>query len=845
MRKLEEAGSDNSQTRITNYFVVLNKLALLLKENSELSKALVQAAQDNAPDFDTELSVEPILHNMLLTAQKNVHKTPHKRQHEEMLIKFATSLFIYSGPMAYNFLHNNLPNALPSLRTVQRKVNSEYKVIDEGTLRFDELDEHLKVHDSPPFVAIGEDATRLIARVDYDKLTDRLVGFVLPIDNKGLPQNNIFLASSFAAIENYFKTSTIAKHAFLYMAQPLKSSAPAFILGCMTTDNKFTAEHVLKRWSHIHTECAKRGITVVSFGADGDSRELKSMRISCQLLQKSQSQFTLSPSATISPIDIPKSWSNWFAVKHPTYINCSQDTVHIAVKLKSRLLKPSIILPMGKYIAGVHHLKLVKSTFKKGDHSMREKDLNHNDKQNFEAVRRITSQSTVNLLKQIPDANGTIYYLEIIKCVTNSFLEKEMLPLQRVQSIWYATFFCRYWRQYILSHQAYTLQNNFITLNAYLCIEINAHSLITFLLLAIEKHDSSLFLPWLLGSQSCEKAFRACRSMSSTFSTIINFGMLGLLRRLHRMQIQMTLEAQNNGIRYPVNDKQGSITEHDLSKITFEDIENSVLQGKRRAQEAMEDLGIKSEIKNELWEYPPMPVIEKNEEEIVEKDGDEYFEGPIEEEELLHQTLQNEVIDDVLSIENATDAVLVSQNLAFKKIQNVTTQLPLYKSTIMNTASKEKGHFLPIDYNGQTMYIRKSTAVWLFNEGERLSSDRLIRVRDSQPFHTTMEQAQEDDQHVHVAEAITTGDMCVFLIDENIKIGRVLQFAYVTEKQKKVREFKEKTVATRYKNEIGVLCTWFDKAPQWESTFIMRSNSSSEAHFYVPIETCVLLENHH
>ena len=30
--------------------------------------------------------------------------------------------------------------------------------------------------------------------------------------------------------------------------------------------------------------------------------------------------------------------------------------------------------------------------------------------------------------------------------------------------------------------------------------------------------------------------------MSSTFSTVVNFGMLGLLRRLDHMQIQMTLE---------------------------------------------------------------------------------------------------------------------------------------------------------------------------------------------------------------------------------------------------------------------------------------------------------------
>lgn len=54
-----------------------------------------------------------------------------------------------------------------------------------------------------------------------------------------------------------------------------------------------------------------------------------------------------------------------------------------------------------------------------------------------------------------------------------------------------------------------------------------------------------------------------------------------------------------------------SITEHDLSKITNQDIENSILQGKRRAQDAMNKLGIKSEIKHEFWEYPPMPVIQK------------------------------------------------------------------------------------------------------------------------------------------------------------------------------------------------------------------------------------------
>ena len=34
------------------------------------------------------------------------------------------------------------------------------------------------------------------------------------------------------------------------------------------------------------------------------------------------------------------------------------------------------------------------------------------------------------------------------------------------------------------------------------------------------------------------------------------------------------------------------------------------------------------------------------------------------------------------------------------------------------------------------MFIHKTTAVWLFQEGERVSPDRLIRVRETQPNTT-------------------------------------------------------------------------------------------------------------
>ena len=59
---------------------------------------------------------------------------------------------------------------------------------------------------------------------------------------------------------------------------------PALCLVVIGSDNKFSAGLVLKRWQYIVSECNKYGITVTSFGADGDSRELKAMQVSTGLL---------------------------------------------------------------------------------------------------------------------------------------------------------------------------------------------------------------------------------------------------------------------------------------------------------------------------------------------------------------------------------------------------------------------------------------------------------------------------------------------------------------------------------------------------------------------------------
>ena len=437
-RKLETVQKCPDQTKIIDFFSITNEIDQLTTENKKLQHLLRSNECEMSPDLLLS-SCTPILRQLMSNAEKNASKLPHGRRHSDKLKKFATSLFIYAGPLAYDFLQQNLSQALPFLRTVQRLVHSDYKTISEGKFRFDELVEHIAKHNGPNIVSIGEDATRVISRVEYDSKTDRCVGFVLPLDRYGLPKSDTFLAVSFEAIERVFSENQMARYAYVYMAKPLSVNIPPFCLACFGTDNKFTTEHIMLRWKYIVQECQKRGLKVLSFGSDGDTRLLTAMQV-CAGLKDSKCNVLLDliPKPILAAPKVPSKWHPWFCLQRPSSIAYVQDIVHIGVKLKCRLLKPSVILPMGSCVAGVHHIRILMATYGKDIHGLREKDVDHKDKQNFDAVINIVKAA--HLLESLPDSKATKQYVELMQCVVDSYLSKELSPTERIEKIWYPTF---------------------------------------------------------------------------------------------------------------------------------------------------------------------------------------------------------------------------------------------------------------------------------------------------------------------------------------------------------------------------------------------------------------------
>ena len=168
---------------------------------------------------------------------------------------------------------------------------------------------------------------------------------------------------------------------------------------------------------------------VISFSADGDSRLLTAMCLASKLYGYSSTRFPnveITQMPLSSTVVLPSSWDKWFAITKLSSLIFVQNTVHVGVKLKARLLTHSQVLPLGNYSAESTHLNLLNALFHKEQHNLRMKDLSHEDRQNFEAVLRLTSPNVLSLLGEIPDAKGTKFYLEVTKNIADSYLNKEL-----------------------------------------------------------------------------------------------------------------------------------------------------------------------------------------------------------------------------------------------------------------------------------------------------------------------------------------------------------------------------------------------------------------------------------
>lgn len=478
-------------------------------------------------------------------------------------------------------------------------------------------------------------------------------------------------------------------------------------------------------------------IDVIGFSSDGDARLLRAMK--CITL------FDMKPN-----IDVIKRVN-----ANPV---CVQDTVHIGTKLRNRLLNSSIVLRIGNEVVTVVHIKMLLNVAPKTIHGLVHSDIYPEDRQNFKSLEKIIHDRVIQSLESnVPHCNATVAYLKMCKQITTSFIEENLDPIERIYRIWNSLYFLRCWRQSIQKTKNQTLAENFISSNAYMCIEINAHALVQ---LTVKLRSSqNMFLPIKFASQPCEHIFRLFRSMGTSNYTKINFTLNELFHLNARMEMANKICYSCPEIVFPRIEIESSLVS--TSRSTLE-IRQPNLPSDEQILEAMNKAIIDALAQAEKFGIHLAPDDITNCE-INTNDNllDEILEEPDEDEFNINDPDENidKLADNDLDIDSTAESH-----------RNIEVW----------------------DIDGSVKIIPKSTLIWMLTESkDKLSSDRLKRVQGSasKPSFKRIKHDQPRST-VFKADQLEIGEWAVFETDNiqndsgirDYKIGVITGFRILEKK---------------------------------------------------------------
>lgn len=490
-----------------------------------------------------------------------------------------------------------------------------------------------------------------------------------------------------------------------------------------------------------------------------------------------------------------------YQIKHPCDYKFVQDPTHIGTKLRNRLLKSSIVLPLGNKQISLAHLKMLINSAPKLIHGLTIGDINPKDRQNYASYEKITSERVRNALSNhVVGSDGTIKYLEKCHQITSSYMQYDLMPLERVYRIFNAVFFLRIWSSWIKSSCAYKVNENFITSNCYKSIEINAMNLVSLIKQFRNENSHERFLPTLFDSQSCEKIFRHFRSMGTANYTKINFTMFELLNMVRRAEIRNEIDQYKLSDVDIVFPRTNHIIKTKVTSLpTDDEIEQITVLAKKHAIEEAEKFQLTATA-NDIDEFQFLTPkfsfdrddIETEEENILQESDDDF--------DLIDLCAGDEISSDLLNeLAMADESADENENCPYTLISN------------------EKG---------VKSRVRKSALVWaLSTSSQKLSNDRLNRVKSSAPkacvdMGTFLHSAHHNKRqtthpkneigpksYVQKLDIINIGDWCFFQNEktEQILIGVILRFQYAYRKTDKEKFYAGDTVSLSYQSDINTI----------------------------------------
>lgn len=370
----------------------------------------------------------------------------------------------------------------------------------------------------------------------------------------------------------------------------------------------------------------------------------------------------------------------------------------------------------------------------------------------------------------------------------------------------------RIWRYWLQQQPTYNLDKNFITSNCYTCIEINAHTIIQCMVNLENQKQPELFAPNLFDSQPCESMFRQLRSMSTTFSTVVNCSVLEFIYRVKKIQLQSDIIYNDKTeLQFPrVFAKSSKFACEMLPTINA--IIETVNRAMTDANALMHDVGIIVENFDDCFDWQ-CHLINKS----VNDDPEDYVNNDAEDDINNEHDVSDDNVEggfnDVEHENQPEDSLIDDVNT----LSAITGELELRDHSNKEFELSETSPFTIVnDKSGGSKIVRKSSICWLLTKNRQyFSSDRLQRVKESdinRHFKSTNIESNNVISLLQKRAEIYIGEWVLFSHEDKATIGLILSFAYLCGKTFREREYTLEFAPVENKKKtktISVLCSWF------------------------------------
>ncbi|CAF3874537.1 unnamed protein product, partial [Rotaria magnacalcarata] len=441
--------------------------------------------------------------------------------------------------------------------------------------------------------------------------------------------------------------------------------------------------------------------------------------------------------------------------------------VHIVTKWRNRLLSSTADLYIGNDKISMAHIEQLinNNHYTKLDHGLTKSDIQPKDRQNYNSCIKLISDDVINLLNDSRGTNGTVVYLTLLKMIVKAYIDKSTSIHERIKSAWCVVFVCRLWWSSLekksalksskisqtINERKNKINKYFITRPAYISVEMNAHNSLYLVLLVKQRHlpKQTLINLHLFNSQPCESLFRDARSLSSTFSTVVNFTVKDFIRRSQKLSIlnQFRYNQLEKDLSFPIHHKHKREhllpSSHQLDEIDALDIQQLILNAYEQALNlvkhsklldtlnehkinCLDDLGnyifnvlntnsrmINYSFRTENNTSEEFGLDEENDDnDVVDYASDQLID------EIPFDPQNENVSDDDESILNSTKSDFNGMRI----VDNI------------NPALRQS--YFKVKINNNIKYLHKQSACWLqSNQMKKLSSDRLSRVMQQTSDH--------------------------------------------------------------------------------------------------------------